>query len=86
MDRKFFMVLERWFTKLSSQNVIGSPCSQKHFLVKKKRKKENKNNSFWLIFVYTNLFFHRVYSKLRNEPREEGQMRLFSLDFFFFFF
>lgn len=38
MDRKFFMVLERWFTKLSSQKVIGSPWGVHRDVIGKKLK------------------------------------------------
>lgn len=48
MERKFLMVLERWFTKLSSQKVIGSPWGG--------GKNENKKNYYQFILAHFSLY------------------------------
>lgn len=68
MDRKFLMVLERWFTKLSSQNVIGSPWGVHRDISVKK----------WNEKIYINSFLSHfsLYQSFRDEPQELQQMCL----------
>lgn len=72
MDRKFLMVLERWFRKLSSQNVIGSPWRVHRDIIGK-----NLNKQLFIIHSGSPLFvpicFHYVDVVLKWSTRKKGE-------------